>query len=128
MVFHVAFFYCVSAEVLPTRGELLDPLLWQRAGYNLADARRYCSAHATAMSHPNLHVQLRVPGASAMVGLFGSVARNLFASNGSVEAVFPTMQPQAAAILNSSFRGNVTALRLEYWSSIVSAWPKFTRC
>jgi hypothetical protein len=117
---------CTIAEVLPTRTQLLDPALWQTAGFDPGDARRYCSAHTAAMSHPNLHVQLRIPGASAMVGLFGTISRSLFAANSSISAIFPAIQPQALAILNTSFGGNTTALRLEYWSSIVSACSRLS--
>ncbi len=69
------------------------------------------------MSHPNLHVNLRIPGASRFVTLFGNFMDSL-QRNGTPTAVAATAQTRGWDILNASFRGNLTALRIEYWSSI----------
>ncbi len=110
----------MRAEILPTRWQHLDPAIWQKAGYNLADAKRYLQAHGAGLNHPNLNIPLRIPGAGSMVSFFISSAGAMFLPNSSAAAVLPTLKPRAAAILNTSFQGNATAFRLEYWSSIVS--------
>jgi hypothetical protein len=61
---------CFPVQVLPSRLSQMDPQLWADAGYDIDDARRYLTAHTDSLSHPNMHVQIRTPGASTFVTLF----------------------------------------------------------
>ncbi len=109
----------VLAETLPTRNSQLDPAKWQAAGYNAADSARYCASHSAALTHPNLHVQIRVPGAISFVFLFAQLSNGAMAGNDTAELA-TAAQAQSRAILSNMARGNATNFRQIYWSSIVS--------
>ncbi len=109
----------VLAETLPTRNSQLDPAKWQAAGYNAADSARYCASHSAAMTHPNLHVQIRVPGAPNFVLLFSQLSNMAMAGN-NTDDIAAMAQTQSLAIVNFMTRGNATNFRQTYWSSIVS--------
>ncbi len=112
----------MCADILPSRTSQLDPQLWAAAGYDLEDATRYCTAHQAAMNHPNLHVQIRIRGASKFVTLFGQWADGVM-RNVTPAALAATAQQRGWDILNASFSGDTNALRLDYWSSINRQLP-----
>lgn len=66
-----------------------------------------------------MHVQVRIPGATNFVQLFGQFANSIALGN-STAAIAATAQERGMAILNTIFKGNATELKRQYWSSIVS--------
>ncbi|GFH11058.1 guanylate cyclase domain-containing protein, partial [Haematococcus lacustris] len=92
--------YLASAGVLDAL--VLDPdsgRRWIAAGYQADDATRFLAAHRASLQHPNMHVQIRIPGASAFVSTAGNMVLKITAQQQDHERVMA----EAAASLTASF-------------------------
>ncbi len=124
------------AQIYPARSAQYNPARWAAAGFNANDSRRFCSASLWALSHPNLNVHLRVPGASRIVTLLGEIGSNVTLALGKNASAFTvrqlagvyaqvmaTAQAKATGFLLAGVGGNRTALQAEYWASINRQLP-----
>ncbi len=111
----------VFAEIFPARLSQLTPQPWIRAGFHPDDSHAFCADSVASLNHPNLNIQIRMPGASQLVTLFGTTVNRAFAGVPTSEVVAQAAA-SARAILNNSYP-SAEALRAEYFASINRPMP-----
>ncbi|KAJ9525046.1 hypothetical protein QJQ45_017401 [Haematococcus lacustris] len=108
----------IAADSLPTRLSQLDVRRWVAAGFQADDAARFLAAHRASLQHPNMHVQIRIPGASAFLSTAGNMVLKITTQQQDHERVMA----EAAASLTTSFTRlfgyNTSLFRTWYWASL----------
>ncbi|KAL6754375.1 hypothetical protein V8C86DRAFT_2704942 [Haematococcus lacustris] len=107
-----------DSDSLPTRLSQLDVRRWVAAGFQADDAARFLAAHRASLQHPNMHVQIRIPGASAFLSTAGNMVLKITTQQQDHERVMA----EAAASLTTSFTRlfgyNTSLFRTWYWASL----------
>ncbi|GFH29742.1 guanylate cyclase domain-containing protein, partial [Haematococcus lacustris] len=113
--------YLASAGVLDAL--LLDPdtgkwWRWVAAGFQADDAARFLAAHRASLQHPNMHVQIRIPGASAFVSTAGNMVLKITTQQQDPQQIVAEAAASLTASFTKLFGYNTSLFRTWYWASL----------
>ncbi|GFH11064.1 guanylate cyclase domain-containing protein [Haematococcus lacustris] len=100
---------------------LLDPdsgKRWVAAGFQADDTARFLAAHRASLQHPNMHVQIRIPGASAFVSTAGNMVLKITAQQQDPQQIVAEAAASLTANFTKLFGYNTSLFRTWYWASL----------
>ncbi|KAJ9524921.1 hypothetical protein QJQ45_005883 [Haematococcus lacustris] len=105
-------------DTLPTRLSQLDVRRWVAAGFQADDAARFLAAHQASLQHPNMHVQIRIPGASAFVSTAGNMVLKITTQQQDPQQIVAEAAASLTASFTQLFGYNTSLFRTWYWASL----------
>lgn len=89
------------AEGAPTRTSQLNPAAWLAAGYNEQDTLGFLRSYSESMYHPNIRIDIRIKGGTALGSVWAFMAANLF--NMSTSQLMKTTTQKMTEFFNTTF-------------------------